>query len=99
MLAIKLLDAVTADTVGEGMNQTGGLYQVVVEGDMGGGTVTLQTQHDPNLNTWQDVYAEGVLVEINATKNAVITLTISPTLYIRATLAGSTGANCSVKMV
>jgi hypothetical protein len=94
---ITLLDAVTADTVGAATGNPGGVFFIVIEGDYGSGTVTLQTSH-ANVD-WQDVYAsDGTLLEFNAANDYASELHLSSAMSVRATLAGSTAPDLSVKL-
>ena len=94
---IKLLENQTADVVGEAKNNGGGLYIVVCEGDFGGGAVTLQTSIAGS--DWQDVYdSAGAILSIDASNDYASQIVLVPAMQIRATLAGATASNITVKL-
>jgi hypothetical protein len=94
---IILLDSATADTIGDAKNNGGGLHIVVAEGDFGGGNVTLQTSIAGS--DWQDVYdSNGELLTIDATNNYASRIVLVPAMQIRATLAGATASDITIKL-
>lgn len=94
---IKLLESVTADVVGDAKDNGGGTYIVVAEGDFGGGSVTLQTSIAGS--DWQDVYdSAGELLTISATADYASRIFLLPAIQIRATLAGATASDITIKL-
>ncbi len=95
---ILLLDGVTSDTTGANKSTAGGIFQVVVEGSLGGGNITLDTSH--NGTDFQDVYAtDGTELIIDASSNYVSNVRLSSGLQIRAVLAGATAPTATVKLI
>lgn len=98
-IPILLFDGQTSNGNGAWFTGTGGIYDVVVEGDLDGGTITLETAHDLAAASPQEVFAEGTKVEINAAANYVVEIRLKSALSIRAVLTGATSPNCTVKLV
>ncbi len=95
---ILLLDGVTSNTTGADFSTTGGIFQIVVAGGLGGGNITLDTTQDGV--TYQDVFAsDGTELVIDATNNYVSSIRLSSGLQIRAVLAGATAPTATVKLI
>ena len=96
---VKLLDGATADVEGDWKPCDGGYYVVIAEGDFGGGTVTLQTAHDTGAGTPQDVYdSAGTLYGLSASANYASRIHLTSPVSIRATLAGATAPDLTIKL-
>ncbi len=91
MAAIKLLDNVSANTIGDAKKGDGGGRVLTVFGTLGGGTVTLEVS-DLDQTNWVPVTLNGTPVAV-VTPIALYIRKISQGQYIRASLAGSSGAS------
>ena len=93
-----LLEGATANVTGDAKSTPGGVFQLVVEGDLGGGNITLDTSLDGT--NWQDVYAtDGTELVVDASNNYVSTIRLQSALNIRAVLAGATAPDVTVALV
>jgi hypothetical protein len=96
---VYLLNGVTVDTDGDPKNIRG-IHALIIEGDLGGGTVALEVRHADDASEWRTAKDDNGL-DYSFTDKADTPVTVAgfSSLQFRATLNGSSGADCTVKFV
>ena len=92
MATIKLLDAVSTDTIGTGVAMDGSGRVLTVYGDnLGGGTISLDISDDNGVHWVPVTYNASPLLLTSFTSREIVRLAQGQ--LIRASLTGSTGAS------
>ncbi len=99
-IPVLLLDGVTADTPTPNPVSISGDRALIIEGDLGGGTVTLEVRHADESSEWRTAKDDtGTDYTFTDKADTPVSIRGYSALQYRAPLSGSTTPDCTVKFV